>query len=198
MCIDGRRGANRTVHPGELFQPRGRVRAGLGTSSAESWGPGHPPGAPSHSDDVRSTGSGDALGVRMAQRAIRTQARLARPQFSWRAKIERRTQMTRRTKRVRGKRRRTRASAHVQRPSESTRSAPTRHAHASGGPSNALSHSSGCECAREYLRCVARPRIRPRGSATTRVPGPKLVVLYPCALDRVRYTSEGRTREREC
>jgi hypothetical protein len=44
----------------------------------------------------------------------------------------------------------------------------------------------------------ARRRLVARGSAAARARGPKLVALYPCALDRVRYTSDERVCERGC
>ncbi len=195
--IDGRSGADRTVRPGEPFQVRGRVRAGLWTSSPKAGiaanrsvrgplrrGPLNEFGrcvGPSH-DAARPSGL-------ECDRCIRSSPAVRRSSDEDGGRVNTaRTRQTATDERFR---------PHAAR-GEETRSVATRHAHASGGPGDVRSHAYGCACADECVRCVARPRIRPRGCATTRAPGPKLVVLYPCALDRVRYTSEGRMREREC
>jgi hypothetical protein len=53
-------------------------------------------------------------------------------------------------------------------------------------------------CAPEDEQCRAHRVIDARGGAAARARGPKLVAFYPCALDRVRYTSDEPVCERGC
>jgi hypothetical protein len=59
-------------------------------------------------------------------------------------------------------------------------------------------HSSDAEGASEGAQRDARSRMEVQSGATARARGAKLMAIYPCALDRVRYTSEEEVRRRGC